>query len=179
MLEQEIASLIKHVLANAGNPAPYYDEVPEGFIVPAAYFPQPEITSDGDTLLTYALSYTWFVKLFHSDGPSAYALGLSVLTALQDAKNIVPLIGLNGAYTGRGFRLKDPSLKRLDGSPGVAQLTLSWNSPRPYRDAKAQKMMTYDLNMYSRDAYESAVRQIGGNDGGKNETRTGRTGDEG
>lgn len=166
MLEQEIASLIKHVLLNAGNPSPYYDEVPEGFIVPAAYFPPPEIESEGDTLSTYALNYTWFIKFFHSDTPSAFALGLSVLTALQSAKNVVPLIAPDGSYTGRGFRLKDPKLKRLDSTAGVAQLTLSWDSPRPYNDTPATKMQSFDLNMYSRDAYDEAVRQIGGNNGG-------------
>lgn len=165
MLEQEIASLIKHMLVKSGSPSPYYDEVPEDFIVPAAYFPPPEITSAGDTLLTYALRYTWLVKFFHVDTPSAYALGLSVLTALQAAKNIVPLIDVDGRYTGHGFRLKDPTLKRIDGAAGVAQLTLTWDSPRPYNNEPSQKMMVYDLAMYSRDAYETAVRQIGGNNG--------------
>lgn len=166
MLEQEIASLMKYVLLHGGNPLPYYDEVSEDFLVPAAYFPPPEVDSKGDTLLTYALGYTWPVKFFHADTPSAYALGLSVLTALQGGKNVVPLIDESGAYTGRGFRLKDPSLKRIDGAAGAVQLTLSWDSPRPYRGRGAQKMMAYDLNMYSRDAYEAAVRRIGGNNAG-------------
>jgi len=161
-LEQEIASLIRYSLEKSGNPAPYYDEVPRDFFVPAAYFPQPEITSRGDTLLTYALEYIWFIKFFHKSTPDAYALGLSVLAALQENKNVVPLINSDGEYTGRGFRLKDPSLKRIDGATGAAQLTLSWDSPRPYNDASSQKMMVYDLNMYSRAAYEAATRQIGG-----------------
>lgn len=166
MLEQEIASLMKHVLISAGSPAPYYDEAPEDFIVPAVYFPQPEITSEGDTLLTYALLYTWSVKFFHSDALGAQALGLAVLTTLQETKNVVPLISENGDYTGCGFRLKDPRLKVIETSPGVAQLTLTWASPRPYINARSQKMMAYDLTMYSRDAYESAIRQIGGGNGG-------------
>jgi len=161
-LEQEIASTIKYTLIQAGNPSPYYDETPKDFLVPAAYFPPPEISSRGDTLLTYAISYVWFIKFFHSDTPSAYALGLSVLTALQSGRNVIPLINVDGNYTGRGFRLKDPSLKRIDGASGAAQLTLSWDSPRPYHDEPTQKMMVYDLNIYSRAAFEAATRQIGG-----------------
>lgn len=164
-LEQEIASLIKYVLEKAGKPSPYYDEVPQDFLVPAAYFPPPEIESRGDTLSTYALGYAWFIKLFHTDTPSAYALGLSVITALQGGRNTVPLINPCGNKTGRGFRLKDPALKKIDGAPGAVQLTLMWDSPRPYDDAPSQKMMTYDLTMYSRDAYETAIRQIGENNG--------------
>ena len=36
MLEQDMASIIKFVLENAENPAPYYWNVPENFMVPAA-----------------------------------------------------------------------------------------------------------------------------------------------
>jgi len=159
-LEQEIASIMKYMLVKAGNPSPYYDEVPEGFLIPSAYFPPPEITSKGDTLSTYALSYVWFIKFFHTDTPSAYALGISVLMALQNGRRLIPLINEDGDYTGRGFRLKDPALKKIDGSPGVTQLELSWDSSQPYGDAEAKKMMVYDLNLYSKNAYEEAIRQI-------------------
>lgn len=162
MLEQEIASLIKFTLEKSGNPSPYYYEAPEGFLVPAAYFPPPEITSQGDTLSTYALNYSWFIKFFHSETLLAYGLGFDVLTALQGGRNLVPLIDQNGNYTGEGFRTKNPSLRKVDGSPGVAQLELSWSSPRPYDEQDAQKMMEFDLNIYSRDAYEAAAQQIGG-----------------
>ena len=65
MLEQEIASAIKFILESAGRPTPYYHNVPQGFLVPAVYFPPPEIISAGDTLLTYSLEYSWYVKFFH------------------------------------------------------------------------------------------------------------------
>lgn len=162
MLEQEIASLIKYILNTAGNPSPYYYEVSEGFLVPSAYFPPPEIASNGGTLSTYTLSYTWFVKFFHKDTPLAHGVGLSVLTALQSNRNRVPLIAADGAETGKLFHIKDPSLKKIDGASGVSQLTLMWDSPRPYIDPQADKMAVYDLNMYTRSAYEDAVRGLTG-----------------
>lgn len=157
MLEQEIASAIKFILESAGGATPYYYSVPQGFLVPAVYFPPPEIISAGDTLLTYSLTYSWYVKFFHKDTQKAQTLALATLTALQSRKNIVPLIDENGKATGRGFRMMDPLLKPLE---NAVQLTLMWKSPRPYNAGSSQKMMVYDLNMTAKNAFDSAVSQI-------------------
>ena len=162
MLEQEIASAIKFILDSAGGPAPYYYEVPQDFLVPAVYFPKPEVMSGGDTLLTYALTYSWYIKFFHKDEPLAYELGFAALTALQYKKNVVPLIDETGALTGRGFRLKDPALKMLD---RAAQLTLVWDSPRPYYDEKYEKMQHYYADLHTKSAYEAALLQINESEG--------------
>ncbi len=159
MLEQEIASAMKFIIKNSGSPAPYYYKVPQDFFVPAVYFPSPEIESDGYTLNTYALTYSWFIKFFDKNTQSAYAAGLAALTALQDARNVIPLIDTTGKLTGRGFRLKDPKLKPLD---SAAQLTLSWESPRPYYAPEHEKMMVYDLNVYTKGAFDGAVSKING-----------------
>lgn len=157
MLEQEIASTMKFILDNTGSPTPYYRSVPQGFLVPAVYFPPPEIISAGDTLLTYSLEYSWYVKFFHRNTQKAQALAFAALTALQSRKNVVPLIDEKGRQTGRGFRMLDPLLKPLD---NAAQLTLMWKSPRPYNADPSQKMMVYDLTMTAKDAFEGAVSQI-------------------
>lgn len=157
MLEQEIASAIRFIIDSAGGPTPYYHNVPQGFLVPSVYFPPPEIVSAGDTLLTYSLEYSWYVKFFHKDTQSAEALAFAALTALQGRKNVVPLIDENGELTGRGFRMMDPVLRPLE---NAAQLTLMWKSPRPYDAESSQKMMTYDLNMTAKSAYDSAVSQL-------------------
>ena len=39
MLEKEVASIIKFILDSAGNPVPYYHNMPENFVVPSVYFP--------------------------------------------------------------------------------------------------------------------------------------------
>jgi|GEM_PF-370177 len=165
MLEQEIASIIKYILNIAGNPSPYYDEVPEGFLVPSVFFPPPEIMSGGGTLSTYTLSYTWFIKFFHSDTPSAQSLGLEVLAAMQRERNRIPRIDDTGHENGEIFHIKDPSLKKVDSARGVAQLTLSWDSPRPYSNpyAQAEKVASISLSMYTQSAYREAVRSLADN----------------
>lgn len=54
-----MASVIRFVLEASENPYPYYEEIPEGFLVPAVYFPVPEVETDNDTLSTYKLTYVW------------------------------------------------------------------------------------------------------------------------
>ena len=53
MLEQETAGIIKFVLEAAGDPTPYYGNVPEGFAVPSAFFPSPDISYQPDSLSSY------------------------------------------------------------------------------------------------------------------------------
>lgn len=156
MLEQELASIIKFMLDRANNPSPYYYKVPQHFTFPAAYFPTPEIVTGGETFLTYRMEYVWYIKLFHKTSERAYALGLSVLTAIKENRNLIPLINQQGEREKRGIRLDDPKLKVLD--DGAAQLTLSWVSRRPYATEETVKMQTYEVEGWNNpDLYVSRV----------------------
>jgi len=161
VLEQEIASVIQFTLANAGipAPAPYYYEVPEGFIVPSVYFPVPEVASGGWTLSDYALTYAWFIKFFHRDRQGAYDNALAVLNAIKERRGSIPLIGVDGAPIGRGFRVKHSEIKSISGEFGAAQLYLSWESARPYLEQKAEKMMEFELNILNKAAFAAASGQ--------------------
>jgi len=159
-LDQEIASAMRFLIDAADNPKPYYYNVPEDFLTPAIFFPQPEITSRGDTLKTYALEFSMFVKFFDKDTQSAHQRAFAALSALQYRHCVVPLIDKDGALTGRGFRLNDPSMRSVD--DGAVHLTIMWDSARPYFEPKAIKMVTYHTNMWVKSAYEGAVDQIGG-----------------
>lgn len=168
MLEQEFASIIKYILDEAGNPSPYYYEVPENFVVPAVYFPVPEISTRGETFRTYAMEYNWFIKFFHNTTQEAYSLAFDALTAIKGNKNLIPLIGNEGSQTGENLRIKDPSLNTID--RGVVQIQINWISRRPYNREYAQKMQKYYIEWQNRpdiymskiipDAYISAIEQI-------------------
>lgn len=161
MLEQEIASIIDFALKYAGNPKPYYYNVPEHFIYPAMYFPQPEITTRGETFRTYAMQYSWYINIFCKTTEKAYEMAFKVITALKRKKNLIPLIDEQG-YCGEGLRIDDPSLKKVDN--GVIQLTIEWTSRRPYDADVVQKMMRYDVKMHIvedlKRAYTEAVNNI-------------------
>ena len=165
MLEQEIASIIKWLLDKSGNPRPYYYNVPQSFIVPAAFFPTPKIDTGGETLASYNMDYVMYVKFFANTSQEAYRLGLSALTQTRTAHNLVPLINEDGEETGAGIRINDPALKMLD--DGAAQLTVSWRSRRPYEGEDAEKVMSIDLSLHGKqyqqpvidEAMETAVSQ--------------------
>lgn len=144
MLEQEVASIIKFTLDNAGNPAPYYEEIKKDFIVPSCYFPSPEIDTDGETLRTYRMRYSWFIKFFHTTTSGAYAMAAAVLDALKRARNLVPLIDTNGEETGEKLRIQDPSIKKIDS--GVYRLIIEWDSRRPYDLPEVEYMQEFYIN---------------------------------
>lgn len=154
LLEQEIASIMAFALRYADNPSPYYYDVPENFQYPAMYFPQPEIDTDGETFRTYAMRYSWYINVFHRTTEDAFAMAWKVLTALKQKRNLVPLINEDESKAGRGLRLNDPSAKVVD--TGVAQLTLSWTSRRPYDCEDVQKMVEWEVNDWKHpDIYNS------------------------
>lgn len=130
MLEQEVASIIKFTLDNAGNPSPYYDEIKSGFVFPSCFFPVPEIDTGGDTLSTFRMRYIWFINFFHTTTTGAYCMALSVLEALKKGRNLVPIIDTSGKETAEKMRILDPSAKKIDA--GVVQLTIQWDSRRSY-----------------------------------------------
>lgn len=162
-LDNELASAMHFIIAASENPHPYYWNIPQDFVVPAVYFPQPEIDTRGDTFSTYALNFSWFVRFFHKDNQLAHTMAFSSLTALQQNRNAVPIINANGNPTGKIFRMHDPNLRII--SDGVAQLHLRWDSPRPYRAEKSEKITVFRVRSHIKNAFTTAINQIGGNNG--------------
>lgn len=146
-LEQETASIIKFVLDHTDNPYPYYESIPESFVVPAAYFPSPEVMSDGETLRTYGLDYAVYVKFFAKTSNGAFELAHKAVEEIRKARNLIPLIGNDGTeIEGEGIRINDPDLRVID--EGVAQAVISWRSRRPYNreDSAAVEEYTFNIN---------------------------------
>ncbi|MCD8206690.1 MAG: hypothetical protein LUD72_01995 [Bacteroidales bacterium] len=130
-MEYEVASIIRFVLEATGNPAPYYWKIPEDFIVPAAYFPTPEIVSYPDTFERYRFEYAWYITLFNISDVKAYNMGLAAVSAARKARNLIPVISPEGEIMdGHYVRTHDPSTKMLDG--GACQLVIEWASRRLY-----------------------------------------------
>lgn len=152
-LEQEVASAAHFIISALGEDVtPYYWEVPDGFNVPAVFFPTPEIDTHGDSLDTYEMAYTWYVKLFHKTDGEAQNLALTALTAIKRARNCLPLYEEDGSEVGKCFRVLDPSIKKVD--RGAWQLVLRWESPRYFGDEEAPGASQMLFNM---NGAESAV----------------------
>lgn len=156
MIEQEMASIIKFILTHSGELPPYYWNVPQHFTIPSAYFPPPEIDTGGETLCTYGMDFSWYIKLFHQTAQGAYSIGSAVVAAIRGARNLIPLIAEDGEEIGGSFvRVADPKLKVLD--DGAAQLTINWRSRRPYNDVLEEKTRTQS---FSFDVFMKSGKEI-------------------
>lgn len=142
-MEQELASIFSFVLKSADSPQPYYRNLPQDFCVPAAYFPIPEITTNGDTLSSYGAEYNWYVKFIHSTTQEAYLLALKALTAIKENRNLIPLLDTNGVKIGDGIRIYDPAIKPID--DGIVQLLIRFVSRRTYKQVESIKMQTFEV----------------------------------
>lgn len=154
-VNREFAGIIKFILEKTGNPAPYYYKVPEDFFVPAAYLPQPEITTGGETFLTYGMDIAWYVVFFHKSSYEAYLLGLAALRGIKAARNLIPLINEDGEQLNDGVRLNDPDLKILD--DGAAQLTLNWRSREPYVDAAPELSQIFNWDIFAKSIEKGEI----------------------
>lgn len=156
-LETEIASIIAVAQSVAGDIAYYYWSIPENFRHPALFFPQPEITTDGDTFHTYASDYAWYIKAFAETTEQAHSIALAILTALKRARNYVPLIDEEGKPTGKKLRLKDPSLKAVDA--GVVQVLIEWTSRRPYDEPQPPKVRVPHILFSKKEDFTDAEQE--------------------
>lgn len=144
MIEQEIASIIKFVLDCAGNPTPYYHNVPESFAVPSIFFSVPEIEYEADTLNSYGSNYTIFINFFHSTTEGAYELTLPVFHGINSNRKLIPLIDIEGETTGEFVRIKNSQLKKVDEC--AYQLQLDWVSRRPFTQSDMELVQEFYLN---------------------------------
>ena len=148
-LEQEVASAAHFVISALDGVSPYYWEMPADFMVPAVFFPTPEIDTAGDSLDTYEMAYTWHVKLFHKTDGEAQNLAQAALVAIKNARNCLPLYNEDGSAVGKRFRVLDPSIKRVD--RGAWQLELRWHSPRYFDEDEKTLARVLDFNINDTD----------------------------
>ena len=137
-LEQEVASVANFInLALGDDVSPYYWEIAASVLVPAVYYPAPQIDTAGDALDSYEAAYMWLIKFFHKTDGEAHDLARRALMAIKNMRNVIPLINEDGSDAGRGFRVLDPTIKQVD--RGAWQMELRWHSPRYFSDSAGAK----------------------------------------
>lgn len=139
-MEQEIASIIKAVLDSAGNPMPYYHEIPQDFFSPCIFFPEPDVRTAGDTLCSYRLDFSLDIMFRAEQNNEAHRMAMNTVAVLKGAGNLVALLDESGQETGDYIRTGEMSVKVLDSCS--AELSLQWVSRRPYAKAVQWASMT-------------------------------------
>ncbi len=144
MLEKETASIIKFVIEASRGAKPYYNNMPESFIVPSVYFPCPDVISGYDTFSTYSAEYTIFINFFHSSTELAYELALPVLHKINAVRRIIPIVDEAGKASGKFVKIKNAELKKFDEC--AYQLQIDWICRRPYNREDVQLVQNFYLN---------------------------------
>ena len=122
---QEIASIMKYITEKSNDITVYYNNIPEGFLVPSVYFSVPENNTHGDTLNTYTLSYNMNVMFFHKTSNEAHTIALSVLTAIKRDRNFIKFIDIDGMKLNEGIKINDPKIDLVDN--GAVKLSISFD----------------------------------------------------
>lgn len=141
MVEQELASIAKYMNGITGINNIYFDEVPEGFKRPSLYFPVLEQITRGDTLTSFAYMNTWFIKVFDKETKPAFTTASNIVDTICKNKNLIPLVNEDGSPTGKGIRLKEIKLNKLD--IGTIQIQVDWDSVYEFKEESYLKMQSF------------------------------------
>ena len=146
MIEQELASIAKYCSNVAEIEDIYFDEIPEGFERPSIYFPTVEQIPRGDTLSTYAYMNSWFIKVFDETTTKAFETASKIVNSIWRKRRLIPLMKEDGTPEGKGVRLREIRLNRLD--TGTIQIQLDWDSVFFYEvDSSHEKARNFYFNM--------------------------------
>ena len=113
---QVFASAIRYIQDNSGiYSPPYFDEVPEDFVVPSMYFPVPRVGSRRATLSSYCSTLSmecWFMAM---DEWEAYRHASGVQHCLLRDGCAIPAVGQGGEPSGWSVHATDPEVRKIDG----------------------------------------------------------------
>ena len=124
LIDQEGASIARFMIEAADSIKPYFEDMPQDFVVPSIYFPEPEAEPSGDTSVSFAVDFVMYVKVFHSSTASAWEKGYVILKRIMEVRKLIPLYNADGSTAGRGIRVKDPKLRKI--ADGTVQLEIGW-----------------------------------------------------
>lgn len=139
MQKDRILMSIANFLYTAGKGCPegkdltyIMKEIPEGMKTPAIYFPNPEVQEYNDTLSTYMLTYSWFIKVFGKTNEEAYAISHQIQKVLSGCRLTIPILNEDGTETEQFVRLQKPQVRQIDSH--ISQLTISFDIRKGYDD---------------------------------------------
>lgn len=122
----------------------YTDRMPQDFVVPSLYFPQP-ITADApSSISSYRLDCSLAVKVFAKTDEQAVDAAEQIAQTIREFRMVIPIIDEDGRNTGKYMRLRKANTRIID--EGVAQLTFTWTSRYQYNRVEYEKMGSLFLN---------------------------------
>ncbi|MDN8592026.1 phage portal protein [Paenibacillus sp. 11B] len=122
----------------------YTDRMPQDFVVPSLYFPQPIITDAPSSISSYRVDFSLAVKVFDRTDEQAGDAAERIAQIFRQTRMTIPVIDEDGQNTGQYMRLRRAETRLIDDD--VAQLTLTWSSRYQYSRVDYEKMGSLLLN---------------------------------
>lgn len=145
-MTEDFASIVSYVMNTVGKSngaQDYYENIKDGFKLPALYFKIPDATPNKDILLPqYVNSKSAFIEVYHLSNDLAYTLANDIANSIFKNRGYIPLLNEDGKETGLFIRVKVNKVSRIDDC--VAQVQLSWEYRQHFADTS--KMYADNLN---------------------------------
>lgn len=149
-MREDFASIANFIMNRVGKKASaqaYFENIKDGFCLPAIYFPEPE-TIVGKELLgnQYLNSNSLFVQVFHLTNDDAYGLAQEIAEAFFRTGCYIPLISEDGGETSLFLHVNVKKVSLIDDC--LAQVQLSWDYSCGYTDEVVQsENININLNL--------------------------------
>lgn len=149
MLKDKYLSSIANFLYKSGSKVtalnPIFHQMPEQLKMPAIYFPNPIVNSFNDTLSSFTLVYSWYVKIMANSIEEAYEIAAQIQMDLCGNRFYVPVLNEDGSAYGKRIHIKPTEIKQLDGA--VYQIALSWEERNHYFDIGIEPVGISDVKV--------------------------------
>lgn len=122
----------------------YTDRMPQDFVMPSLYFPQPISVDAPSSFSGYRVDYSLAVKAFAKTDEQAADAAEKIAQNIRQSRMAIPVIDEDGSDTGDYMRLRKLDTRIID--EGVAQLTFTWTSRYQYNRVDYEKMGYLYLN---------------------------------
>lgn len=114
-LQECLASAVRYIQDHAGiDAAPYFDEIPENFIVPSIYFPVPRTETRKATLSSWKTDIQmecWFAA---ATGWQAFGYAETVRDCILRDNCAMDIINADGTANGQRVRVSEPSIRKQE-----------------------------------------------------------------
>ncbi|MGF6357093.1 hypothetical protein ABIE27_005032 [Paenibacillus sp. 4624] len=122
----------------------YTDRMPQDFILPSMYFPQPISADAPSSISSYRVDCSLAIKVFAKSDEQAVDAAEHIAQTIRKSRMVTPVIDEDGHNTGKYMRIRKMESRIID--EGVAQLTFTWTSRYQYNRVDYDKMGSFYLN---------------------------------
>lgn len=141
-LGQCLASAVSYIQDHSSIEAPpYFDEIPEAFVVPSIYFPVPRVICKKVTLASFRFTVMVNCQFMAVDEWAAYQYASEVRDHLLVDHCAIPILKKDGLPEGNYMRITEPEIRKIDNR----SIQLSFDLIQYVSFAETEEMKAEDI----------------------------------